>query len=90
MQKSIKIEKNIKKERSARLIALGEELTAKRLLRALETPVRPVLFDYRHYNQDMTTGSLLVEIGTHGSTLGQAKNSRQAFAVSLAAMLDNI
>ena len=52
--------------------------------------VRPVLFDYRHYNQDMSTGSLLVEIGTHGSTLGQAKNSRQAFAVSLAAMLDNI
>lgn len=39
------IEKNIKKERSARLIALGEELTAKRLLRALETPVRPVLFE---------------------------------------------
>ena len=39
------IEKSVKKERSARLIALGEELTAKRLARALETPLRPVLFE---------------------------------------------
>jgi threonylcarbamoyladenosine tRNA methylthiotransferase MtaB len=39
------IEKSVKKERSARLIALGEELTAKRLARALETPSRPVLFE---------------------------------------------
>ena len=39
------IEKSVKKERSARLIALGEELTARRLARALETPVRPVLFE---------------------------------------------
>jgi threonylcarbamoyladenosine tRNA methylthiotransferase MtaB len=39
------IEKSVKKERSARLIALGEQLTAKRLARALEKPVRPVLFE---------------------------------------------
>ncbi len=39
------IEKSVKKERSARLIALGEELTAKRLARALEDPLRPVLFE---------------------------------------------
>lgn len=39
------IEKSVKKERSARLIALGEALTAKRLMRALENPVRPVLFE---------------------------------------------
>ena len=35
----------VKKDRSARLIALGEQLTQKRLARALETPSRPVLFE---------------------------------------------
>lgn len=51
--------------------------------------MRPVLFDYRNYNQQLTTGSILVEIGTHGSTLQQAKNSARAFAYSLADMLDS-
>lgn len=36
---------------------------------------RPVLFDYRNYNQQLTTGSLLVEIGGHANTLEQAKAS---------------
>ena len=39
------IEKSVKKERSARLIALGEQLTAKRLTRALDTPMHSVLFE---------------------------------------------
>ena len=52
--------------------------------------MRPVLFDYRNYNQQLTTGSLLVEVGTHGSTLEQAKNSAEIFARSLADMLDNM
>ena len=30
---------------------------------------RPVLFGYRFYNQDLTTGSLLIEIGGHGNNL---------------------
>ncbi len=51
---------------------------------------RPVLFDYRNYNQQLSTGSLLVEFGTHGSTLQQAKNSRKIFAQALAKTLDNI
>lgn len=51
---------------------------------------RPILFDYRNYNQQLTTGSILVEIGTHGSTLQQAKNSAQAFATALAQMLDGM
>ena len=51
---------------------------------------RPVLFDYRNYNQQLTTGSLLVEIGTHGSTLQQAKNSAAAFAGALAQLLDGM
>lgn len=33
---------------------------------------RPVLYDYRKYNQDMTTGSLLIEVGGHGNSLSQA------------------
>lgn len=33
---------------------------------------RPVLFDYRNYNQQLTTGSLLIEIGGHANTLTEA------------------
>jgi len=51
---------------------------------------RPILFDYRNYNQQLTTGSILVEVGSHGSTLQQAKNSAKAFAYSLAQALDNM
>ena len=51
---------------------------------------RPILFDYRNYNQQLTTGSILVEVGTHGSTLTQAKNSARAFAISLAKSLDDM
>lgn len=30
---------------------------------------RPIFFCYRKYNQQMTTGSLLIEFGSHGNTL---------------------
>ena len=33
---------------------------------------RPELFSYRFYNQDLTTGSLLIEIGGHGNNLNEA------------------
>lgn len=33
---------------------------------------RPVLFDYRFYNQNLTTGSLLIEVGGHANTLEEA------------------
>ncbi len=36
------------------------------------TLTRPVLFQYCHYNQHLTTGSLLLEIGSHGNTIEQA------------------
>lgn len=36
------------------------------------TLARPVLFDYRHYNQDLTAGSLLIEVGGHANSLSQA------------------
>ena len=47
---------------------------------------RPVLFDYRYYNQDLTTGSLLIEIGSHGNTLEQAKYSGRLVGQALAAL----
>ena len=34
---------------------------------------RPILFDYRKYNQDMTKGSLLIEVGSQGNTLEEAR-----------------
>lgn len=36
------------------------------------TLTRPVLFEYCQYNQHLTTGSLLLEIGSQGNTLGEA------------------
>lgn len=34
---------------------------------------RPLLFDYRKYNQQLTTGSLLIEVGSHANSLEQAR-----------------
>lgn len=47
---------------------------------------RPVLFDYRFYNQDLTTGSLLIEVGSHGNTLDQAVYSGELIGKALAGM----
>ena len=54
-----------------------------------DTPgfTRPVLFDYRFYNQDLTTGSLLIEVGGHGNTLAEAVAAGQKAAASLAKLL---
>ena len=51
---------------------------------------RPVLFDYRHYNQDLTVGSLLIEVGSHGNTLEQAQYSGQLFGQSLGELLNSM
>jgi stage II sporulation protein P len=48
---------------------------------------RPILFDYRKYNQDLTTGSLLIEVGTHGNTLEQAVYAGELIGKSLARAL---
>ncbi len=48
---------------------------------------RPILFDYRKYNQDLTTGSLLIEVGTHGNTLEQAEYAGELVGSSLARAL---
>jgi stage II sporulation protein P len=34
---------------------------------------RPILFDYRKYNQNLTTGSLLIEVGSQGNSLEEAQ-----------------
>ena len=51
---------------------------------------RPILFDYRHYNQDLTTGSLLIEVGSHGNTLEQAQYSGQLIGRSLGELLNSM
>lgn len=48
---------------------------------------RPVLCGYRFYNQDITTGSLLIEIGGHANTLPEALRAGQYAAEALAALL---
>ena len=44
---------------------------------------RPVLFSYRFYNQDLTTGSLLIEVGGHGNNLNEALYAGQLAAEGL-------
>ncbi len=39
---------------------------------AYPTLARPVLFDYRNYNQDMSPGALLIEVGSQGNSLEEA------------------
>ncbi len=67
---------------------------AARLQNTVETMfpdlARPLLFDYRHYNQDLTTGSLLIEIGSHASTLEEAKYTASLLGKALAETLLNL
>ncbi len=51
---------------------------------------RPVLFDYRCYNQDLTNGSLLVEIGSFGNTLEQSQFAGQLFGKSLGEFINSL
>lgn len=48
---------------------------------------RPILFDYRKYNQDMTTGSILIEVGGHANSIDQAVYSGELIGRSLAECL---
>lgn len=51
---------------------------------------RPVLFDYRQYNQDLTTGSLLIEVGGHANSLEQAIYAGELTADAIADALIGI
>ncbi len=48
---------------------------------------RSILFDYRNYNQQLSTGSLLLEVGGHANTLEEAKNAAEFSAQALAKLL---
>ena len=54
------------------------------------TLTRPILFDYRKYNQQLTTGSLLLEIGSHGNTLEQAAYTGELIGRSLGRLLNEM
>ncbi|MDR0986491.1 MAG: stage II sporulation protein P [Ruminococcus sp.] len=45
--------------------------------------MRPILFDYRQYNQDLSPGALLIEVGGHGNSLGQAIYAGELFGKAL-------
>lgn len=51
---------------------------------------RPILFDYRKYNQDLTTGSLLIEVGGHANSAEQAIYSGELIGSALAESLSHI
>lgn len=48
---------------------------------------RPILFDYRKYNMDLSPGLLLIEIGATGNTLEEAKYSAELLANALFELL---
>ena len=49
---------------------------------------RPVLCGYRFYNQDVSPGALLIEIGGHANTVQQAVRAGQYAAKALAALFN--
>ena len=51
------------------------------------TLTRPLMFDYRKYNQNLTTGSILVEVGGHANSLDEAVYSAELLGKSLSKLL---
>lgn len=51
---------------------------------AYRTFTRPILFDYRHYNQSLSTGALLIEVGSHGNSLDEAVYAGELLGNALA------
>lgn len=52
-----------------------------------KTLTRPVLFAYKKYNQDLTTGSLLIEVGGHANSIDQAVYAGELAGKSIAKAL---
>lgn len=48
------------------------------------TLARPILFDYRNYNQSLSPGALLIEVGSHGNSLEEAVYSGELLGNVLA------
>ncbi len=51
---------------------------------------RPLLFDYRNYNQHLTTGSLLIEVGSHANSFDEALYTGELLGNVLARALQKI
>jgi len=51
---------------------------------------RPILFDYRKYNQNLTTGSILLEMGGHANTLDEAIYAGELVGKSLVKTLKSL
>lgn len=51
------------------------------------TLTRPVLFQYCQYNQQVSPGALLIEVGSHGNSIDQAVYSGELIGRSLAGLL---
>ena len=51
---------------------------------------RPILFDYRKYNQHLTTGSLLLEMGGHANSMEEVLYAGELVGKSLARALEKI
>lgn len=51
---------------------------------------RPVLFDYRKYNQNLTTGSILLEMGSNSNSLEEAVYAGELVGKSLAKVLQSL
>lgn len=49
---------------------------------------RPVFFCYRKYNQDLTNGSLLLELGSHGNTLEEVLYTARLAGDAIGAYLE--
>ncbi len=52
------------------------------------TLTRPILFCYRKYNQDLTTGSILIEVGGHANSIDEALYSARLLGESLSRVLN--
>lgn len=48
------------------------------------TLARPILFDYRNYNQSMSPGALLIEVGSHGNSLEEVVYTGELLGNTLA------
>ncbi len=51
------------------------------------TLARPITLRKSHYNQDLSPGSLLVEVGSHGNSLQEALTAARTFAQDTAPLL---
>ena len=50
---------------------------------------RPLLFDYRFYNQDLSTGALLIEIGSQANSIDEVRCTGRLLGGEIASLLVN-